>query len=223
VRLAVWRETEVAVKVLNAPGGGGAAASRDDAAMGAEADGDGAAWDERLLRALSKEVGRREAAAWVCQRFPLRPRHMPGQGAAVCHMPLRSPASFRRRRQARTASHLATTHAVCAPSPLPQAPPHLTPDPTPDPTSHLTPPVQVDILANLRHPNVVLFLGVCLKPPCVVTEFCQMGESGVVVALGPTRGEGAHYASFLPETADCMHKRSQMAALLGSPDCLLLI
>jgi hypothetical protein len=49
VRLGVWRETEVAVKVLNAPGA--AVASRDD-----PGGDDGAAWDEKLLRALSKEA-----------------------------------------------------------------------------------------------------------------------------------------------------------------------
>lgn len=38
-----------------------------------------------------------------------------------------------------------------------------------------------DMLASLRHPNVALFLGVVLAPPCVVTEYCAMGEqSGAV-------------------------------------------
>jgi len=37
---------------------------------------------------------------------------------------------------------------------------------------------EVDILANLRHPNVLSFLGVSLQPPCVVTEFCALGASG---------------------------------------------
>ncbi|KAI8475665.1 MAG: kinase-like domain-containing protein [Monoraphidium minutum] len=35
---------------------------------------------------------------------------------------------------------------------------------------------EVDILANLRHPNVVMFLGVVLRPPCVVTEYCSLGS-----------------------------------------------
>ncbi len=34
---------------------------------------------------------------------------------------------------------------------------------------------EVHILAHLRHPNVVLFLGVCLQPPCVVTGRWQGG------------------------------------------------
>lgn len=32
--------------------------------------------------------------------------------------------------------------------------------------------VQVNIVAAIRHPNVVLFMGVCLDPPCMVTEWC---------------------------------------------------
>ena len=27
---------------------------------------------------------------------------------------------------------------------------------------------QVDILASIRHPNIVLFMGVCTSPPCLV-------------------------------------------------------
>lgn len=33
---------------------------------------------------------------------------------------------------------------------------------------------EVEVLASLHHPNVVLFMGVILSPPCVVTEFCPM-------------------------------------------------
>ncbi len=35
---------------------------------------------------------------------------------------------------------------------------------------------QVNIMAALRHPNVVLFMGVCLEPPCVVSEWCARGS-----------------------------------------------
>lgn len=38
----------------------------------------------------------------------------------------------------------------------------------------LTVCVQVGILSTLRHPNVVLFMGVCLSPPAVVTEYCPL-------------------------------------------------
>lgn len=36
--------------------------------------------------------------------------------------------------------------------------------------------VQVMIMSALRHPNVVLFMGVCLEPPCVVSEWCARGS-----------------------------------------------
>ena len=31
-------------------------------------------------------------------------------------------------------------------------------------------------MASMRHPNVVMYLGVCLQPPCVVTEYCARGS-----------------------------------------------
>lgn len=31
---------------------------------------------------------------------------------------------------------------------------------------------EAGIMAALRHPNVVMFLGVCLQPPCMVAEVC---------------------------------------------------
>ena len=31
-------------------------------------------------------------------------------------------------------------------------------------------------MASLRHPNIVLFLGVSLEPPCMLTEFCARGS-----------------------------------------------
>ena len=36
--------------------------------------------------------------------------------------------------------------------------------------------MQVSIMASLRHPNVVMFMGLCLQPPCIVTEFCARGS-----------------------------------------------
>lgn len=32
-------------------------------------------------------------------------------------------------------------------------------------------------MASLRHPNIVLFLGACAKPPnlCIVLEYCVRG------------------------------------------------
>jgi serine/threonine protein kinase len=35
---------------------------------------------------------------------------------------------------------------------------------------------EVAMMTGLRHPNIVLFMGVCLKPLCLVTEFCSRGN-----------------------------------------------
>ena len=31
-------------------------------------------------------------------------------------------------------------------------------------------------MASMRHPNVVMYLGLCMDPPCVVTEYCARGS-----------------------------------------------
>ncbi|KAK9814855.1 hypothetical protein WJX73_000289 [Symbiochloris irregularis] len=35
---------------------------------------------------------------------------------------------------------------------------------------------EASMMAQMRHPNVVLYLGLCLEPPCVVTEYCARGS-----------------------------------------------
>ena len=35
---------------------------------------------------------------------------------------------------------------------------------------------QVGIMASIRHPNVVLFMGMCIEPPCLVSEWCSRGS-----------------------------------------------
>ncbi len=35
---------------------------------------------------------------------------------------------------------------------------------------------EVTLMKSLRHPNIVLFMGVCVKPVCLVTEFCKNGN-----------------------------------------------
>ena len=50
------------------------------------------------------------------------------------------------------------------------------------------------MMASLRHPSIVMYLGVCLDPPAVVTEYCARGAPllGLAAAVGCARaGAGA--------------------------------
>ena len=42
---------------------------------------------------------------------------------------------------------------------------------------------EAGMMAALRHPNIVAFLGVCPTPPCVVTEYCARGSLHDVLRL----------------------------------------
>lgn len=35
---------------------------------------------------------------------------------------------------------------------------------------------EVALMVSMRHPNVILFMGLCPEPPCVVTEYCSKGS-----------------------------------------------
>lgn len=35
---------------------------------------------------------------------------------------------------------------------------------------------EVSIMMKIRHPNTILFMGICLSPPCIVTEYCEKGS-----------------------------------------------
>lgn len=35
---------------------------------------------------------------------------------------------------------------------------------------------QVTIMAALRHPNILLFMGMVIEPPCLVSEWCARGS-----------------------------------------------
>ncbi len=41
-------------------------------------------------------------------------------------------------------------------------------------------------MAAIRHPNVVMFMGLCLNPVCVVTEFCARGSLSDVMRKAAT-------------------------------------
>lgn len=40
------------------------------------------------------------------------------------------------------------------------------------------PAQEAAMMASLRHPSIVMYLGVCLDPPAVVTEYCARGAWG---------------------------------------------
>ncbi|GMH42760.1 hypothetical protein BSKO_10679 [Bryopsis sp. KO-2023] len=50
---------------------------------------------------------------------------------------------------------------------------------------------EVSILRNLRHQKIVMFLGVCLEPPCIITEYCQKGSLYALLARARDRPEVA--------------------------------
>ncbi len=41
-------------------------------------------------------------------------------------------------------------------------------------------------MAAIRHPNVVLLMGLCLNPVCVVSEFCARGSLSDVIKKAAT-------------------------------------
>ena len=75
--------------------------------------------------------------------------------------------------------------------------------------------VQVSIMAAIRHPNVVMFMGLCLAPVCVVIEFCPRGSLSDVI-------QKAAFAQQLPwpkrltMALDAAKVRSHLAHLASS-------
>lgn len=43
---------------------------------------------------------------------------------------------------------------------------------------------EASMMAALRHPNIVMYLGVCLSPPMVITEYCARGSLNEVLKKG---------------------------------------
>ncbi len=54
--------------------------------------------------------------------------------------------------------------------------------------------MQVNILSSLRHPHVLMFMGVCMDPPSLVTEYCSRGSLASILDK----------ANKQPEMASCL-------------------
>ncbi|KAI7839198.1 hypothetical protein COHA_007087 [Chlorella ohadii] len=93
---------------------------------------------------------------------------------------------------------------------------------------------EASLLASLRHPHVVNFLGICHEPPCIVTEFCARGSLCDLLAAARSDPEVAAQLSWrrrLTMAADAavgmlyLHSRSSPAPIihrdLKSPNLLV--
>ena len=60
-------------------------------------------------------------------------------------------------------------------------------------------------MSVLRHPNIVMFLGACSNPPCMITEYCARGS----------------LLDILTRARDCpVSARAHSLALLACPDSI---
>jgi serine/threonine protein kinase len=66
---------------------------------------------------------------------------------------------------------------------------------------------EASLMASLRHPNIVAFMGVCQFPPAIVTEFCSRGSLTAVLRSG--KGSAAAAAELT------WPRRITMVGLLG--------
>lgn len=77
-------------------------------------------------------------------------------------------------------------------------------------------------MAGLRHPNIVMFLGACSEPPCMVTEYCARGSLlDILMRARQSPVRALRLPTLLSWTC-----RAPMAYLLGSaagsvPSCVV--
>jgi serine/threonine protein kinase len=78
---------------------------------------------------------------------------------------------------------------------------------------------EAGLMASMRHPNIIQFMGIVSMPPCVVTEFCERGSLTDVLKRGrkgePGAVEALNWRSRLSMAADAakgmlyLHARPQ--------------
>lgn len=57
---------------------------------------------------------------------------------------------------------------------------------------------EVMLLRTLRHPNIVIFMGIVMNPVCLVTEFCHNGNLFDLLHETVDDPRGEHYAVQIP-------------------------
>lgn len=73
---------------------------------------------------------------------------------------------------------------------------------------------EAEILASLRHPNIVQFIGVCSKPPCIISEFVEQGNLSDLIARSQVGTNGPSWGLYLKMLTDAatgmlyLHARS---------------
>ncbi|KAF3333308.1 serine/threonine-protein kinase EDR1-like protein [Carex littledalei] len=87
---------------------------------------------------------------------------------------------------------------------------------------------EVSILCRLRHPNVILFLGACMKPPhlSLVTEYMEMGSLYYLIHMGSqkTKLSWRRRLKMLRDICRglmCMHRMKIVHRDLKSANCLV--
>ncbi|KAL5207117.1 hypothetical protein ABZP36_031552 [Zizania latifolia] len=87
---------------------------------------------------------------------------------------------------------------------------------------------EISILSRLRHPNVILFLGACMKPPnlSVITEYMEMGSLYYLIHRSGQKGKFS-WRRRLKMLRDicrglmCMHRLKIVHRDLKSANCLV--
>jgi serine/threonine protein kinase len=87
---------------------------------------------------------------------------------------------------------------------------------------------EISILSRLRHPNVILFLGACMKPPhlSLVTEYMEMGSLYYLIHASGQKGK-LSWRRRLKMLRDicrglmCMHRLKIVHRDLKSANCLV--
>ena len=84
-------------------------------------------------------------------------------------------------------------------------------------------------MGAVRHPNIVLFMGLCLNPVCIVTEFCARGSLSDVLRKAAANKVFAQQLDWVKRLTMAMDAAKVhtctfvIAMIYGNPACLMCI